>query len=81
MKPARNSNMVALNQKFLKGADGHYYLRDTGADPDDLSASLFGTEKTNDVDINAVFDFQPFKRVEETSTVVKNIREETPNDE
>lgn len=81
MKPTRNSNMVALNQKFLKGADGHYYLRDTGADPNEISASLFGTDKADDADINAAFDFQPFRKVEESPKVVKNIREETPDDE
>lgn len=81
MKPTRNSNMIMLNQKFLKGADGHYYLRDTGSDSNEISASMFGTDKVDDADINAAFDFQPFRRVEESSNVVKNIREETPNDE
>ncbi|KAK8885956.1 hypothetical protein M9Y10_041415 [Tritrichomonas musculus] len=80
MKPTRNSNMVSLNQKFLKGADGHYYLRDMGSDSNEITASMFGTDKTDDVDINAAFDFQPFRRVDESANVVKNIREDTPND-
>lgn len=80
MKPTRNSNMVSLNQKFLKGADGHYYLRDMGSDSNEITASMFGTDKADDVDINAAFDFQPFRRVDESANVVKNIREDTPND-
>ncbi|OHT04369.1 hypothetical protein TRFO_28133 [Tritrichomonas foetus] len=87
MRPNRNSNMIALNQKFLKGADGHYYLRDMTTDPNSIQAvqgSMFG-ENSEDVDINAVLDFQPFKQVSTDDhdirvnpNVVKVHREETP---
>lgn len=88
MKPSRNSNMVSLNQKFLKGVDGHYYLRDMANDPNEMDksngnygSSMFGMDNSEEVDINAAFDFQPFTKVEESINIVKNIREETPHDD
>jgi hypothetical protein len=54
MIPARNSRFLALNQKYLKGADGRYYLRDTAGEPPLASSGskVLGPEQA--------FDFQPF---------------------
>ncbi|OHT03377.1 hypothetical protein TRFO_29243 [Tritrichomonas foetus] len=86
MRPSRNSHMISLNQKFLKGADGHYYLRDIGSESTEKShGNAFGVDNSNNVDINAAFDFQPFTKVEDDdahvhSNVVKILREQTPHD-
>lgn len=79
--------MIALNNKFLRGADGHYYLRDLGAEQGGQgghTSSMFGTENPNDVEINAAFDFQPFQSVDPASVSnpgnvqLMNMREKTP---
>ena len=89
MQTNRNSNMIALNQKFLRGADGHYYLRDMTSDPNSIQAvqgNILGTDNADSVDINATLDFQPFRRENDDSdmrlnpSVVKVIREDTPED-
>jgi hypothetical protein len=57
--PARNSRLLALNQRFLKGNDGKYYLRDIGGDS---NVPIPGTGGTTRISVNAeqAFDFQPF---------------------
>jgi hypothetical protein len=54
MVPARNSRFLALNQKYLKGADGRYYLRDLGGE---ASLSASGSKGLGP---EQAFDFQPF---------------------
>lgn len=86
--PARNSRLLALNQKFLKGADGKYYLRDVGGDPGLVMPSIVGSQ-TQKVAINpeSAFDFQPFQPASpnkqsevEKIQVPANHRAKTPPD-
>lgn len=56
--PARNSRLLALNQKFLRGADGRYYLRDMGDSGLVQAPSITGNG--SNVGAEAAFDFQPF---------------------
>ncbi|OHT17020.1 hypothetical protein TRFO_12715 [Tritrichomonas foetus] len=61
--PARNSRLLALNQKFLKGADGKYYLRDIGSGESGVqtSSNMVGIQsKTSTVNPEQAFDYQPF---------------------
>lgn len=62
--PARNSKLLALNQKFLKGADGKYYLRDinTSDSPSNMqSSNIVGSvSKSASISADQAFDFQPF---------------------
>jgi hypothetical protein len=51
--PARNSRLLALNQKYLKGADGRYYLKDVGVESSAFAANVEGGPEQ-------AFDFQPF---------------------
>ncbi|EAX89153.1 hypothetical protein TVAG_409360 [Trichomonas vaginalis G3] len=58
--PARNSRLLALNQKFLRGADGRYYLRDLGGEQSGITTpNITGQTKTGMNPENAM-DFQPF---------------------
>lgn len=80
LKPARQSRLLALNQRYLKGADGRYYLRDLSTDIP-LDGSLRESQ-----DISATYDFLPFHEVpqqlddEQGSLAAKLNREKTPVD-
>lgn len=50
----RTSKLLALNQKFLKGADGKYYLRDIGEIPNSALSS------SNPITPQQAFDHQQF---------------------
>jgi hypothetical protein len=52
--PARASRLLQLNHRYLKGADGRYYLKDLGPE---AMADLGSKEA---VDADQAFDFQPF---------------------
>ena len=59
--PARNSRLLALNQKFLRGADGRYYLRDMGGEASlVMTPNITGNTK-KEVQADDAFDFQPFQ--------------------
>ena len=60
--PARNSRLLALNQRFLKGNDGKYYIRDVGGDIGIATASPVAGPPGSKVNVIAdqAFDFQPF---------------------
>ena len=60
MLPARNSRLLALNQKFLKGADGKYYLRDISTLDNSHPNILSATSKIINVTAEQAFDYQPF---------------------
>lgn len=78
---SRNSRFLSLNQKFLKGSDGKFYLRDIG---DVLPETSF--DQT--VSSQQALDFQPFLKVphrpevEEPHKVpvLPSIRSKTPPD-
>jgi hypothetical protein len=50
----RNSRFLALNQRYLKGADGRYYLRDMGGE---ASLAVSGSKGLGP---DQALDFQPF---------------------
>jgi hypothetical protein len=81
LRPTRNSNMISLNQRFLRGVDGHYYLRDMGQSGQPAQGpSIFGAEHA---DVAAAMDFQRFQAAEvETATSgtqnLMEVREQTP---
>jgi len=56
--PARNSRLLALNQKFLRGADGRYYLRDVSSELSQNFSSV--PNKNPPLTPDTAFDFQPF---------------------
>lgn len=62
--PARNSKLLALNQKFLKGADGKYYLRDintSDSNSNTQNSNIGGSlSKSSSISPDQAFDFQPF---------------------
>lgn len=61
--PGRNSRLLALNQKFLKGADGKYYLRDIGDSTSETKHMIEGTSTRTEAMTatpEAAFDYQPF---------------------
>jgi hypothetical protein len=60
LMPARGSRLLALNQKYLKGADGRYYIKDIGADPAFGLPNVVGSQSNMEVSIDQAFDFQPF---------------------
>jgi hypothetical protein len=64
LMPARNSRLLALNQKFLKGADGKYYLRDMGSDVTQVTSNVVGSSATVKVSVDQSLDFQPFLPME-----------------
>jgi len=87
--PARNSKMLSLNQKYLRGADGRYYFRDVSQEQNSTQSSntgIFGSEEVEDSTVSAAFDFQPYMpsssmRTKESvgAPSLGNIREQTPN--
>ncbi|KAK8833889.1 hypothetical protein M9Y10_011526 [Tritrichomonas musculus] len=91
--PARNSKLLALNQKFLKGADGKYYLRDINTS--DSSSNMQGTSsnvvgslsKSASISPDQAFDFQPFLPVSSVKEQIGRIsvpsqhRARTPPDQ
>jgi hypothetical protein len=58
--PARSSKLLALNQRFLRGADGRYYLRDIGLDLMQPTGSVVGSSGQPPSAPEEAFDFQPF---------------------
>jgi hypothetical protein len=79
LRPARNSNMIPLNQKFLRGADGRYYLRDMGVTASAQGGpNLFGTDNTDDVEVAAAMDFQRYQVVDQGQTGHHLMRGQTP---
>jgi hypothetical protein len=58
--PARNSRLLALNEKFLKGADGRYYLRDMRSDVTQVTSNVVGSSATVSLSVDQSLDFQPF---------------------
>jgi hypothetical protein len=58
--PGRDSRLLALNQKYLKGADGRYYLKDLGVDTSISVANVVGSQSRTDIAVDQAFDFQPF---------------------
>lgn len=88
--PARNSRLLALNQKFLKGQDGRYYLRDIGTAESSASQNpnLVGAPtRMASVVPEQAFDFQPFvpnsamKEQVERISVPSQHRARTPPDQ
>lgn len=82
--PSRNSRLLTLNQRFLRGADGKYYLRDMSEFTTALSHNATGAD--SDVNPEAAFDHQPFRdrdqvtnnEVCETFAPVSRHRSRTP---
>lgn len=58
--PARNSKLLALNQKFLRGADGRYYLRDMGAEMGGITTPNITGQQRVSLNPDSAMDFQPF---------------------
>lgn len=92
--PARNSRLLALNQRFLKGNDGKYYYRDVGGDISISAASPVAGAPNARANVVAeqAFDFQPFLPVsaikgarydenDERIQVPMEHRAKTPRDE
>ena len=79
VRPGRNSNMMALNQKFCRGDDGKYYLRDIGIEQvsQPTNATVVGSE---DIDASADFEFQRFTGVDTNpgNAQLRQMRELTP---
>lgn len=85
LQVVRNSKMLSLNNRYLRGNDGKYYLRDLGnqgSAPN--NASIFGSENATEADVNGAFDFQPYQAVEDNQheevQMMMPLREQTPND-
>ena len=75
--PARNSRLLALNQKFLRGADGRYYLRDMGTESSlVMTPNITGSQK-KDVQAEEAFDFQPFTPSQAAPRIETNDRPQT----
>ena len=75
--PARNSRLLALNQKFLRGADGRYYLRDMGGESSlVMTPNITGSQK-KDVQADEAFDFQPFTSSQGAPRIETNDRPQT----
>ena len=79
VRPGRNSNMMALNQKFCRGDDGKYYLRDIGIEQvaQPTNATVVGSD---DIDASADFEFQRFTGVDANpgNPQLRQMRELTP---
>ncbi|KAH0787387.1 hypothetical protein GPJ56_008582 [Histomonas meleagridis] len=69
--PARNSRLLALNQKFLKGADGKYYLRDIGNEIENINENV----NEENAAMEQVIDYQPFLP---KNDVINHNRAKTP---
>ena len=75
--PARNSRLLALNQKFLRGADGRYYLRDIGGESSlVMTPNITGNQK-KEVQAEEAFDFQPFTPAQSGPRSESNDRPQT----
>lgn len=82
----RNSKMLIANQKLLKGADGHYYMRDTtqdGSQPPEKAKSAMADSNA----LSQSYDFQRYMPVggskpnEQPPQALNMIREKTPVDQ
>lgn len=77
--PARNSKMLSLNQKFLKGQDGKYYLREmANEDFQNEPKPVFGD--SNSVSAENALDFQPYvpAGIEKTDPLLEKLGGRTP---
>jgi hypothetical protein len=58
--PFGNSRLLALIQKYLKGADGRYYLKDLSGETAGATSIIVGSQSKVEETVERVFDFQPF---------------------
>lgn len=81
--PSKNSKMLSLNARFMKGADGKYYLRDMGSDAQPSHGTIFGNENQKEVNVDAALDYQPYQVIEADQpnmSQLVSLREQTPCD-
>jgi hypothetical protein len=58
--PAKNFRLVALNQKFQKGAEAKYFLRDMGNKVTQVILNVVGSSASVKMSVDQSLDFQPF---------------------
>ena len=75
--PSRQSKLLTLNQKYMKGADGRYYMKEIPTEFVSSTLNSFNDKKIN-LSNDYAFDFQPFLPPQKINNFENKPKSNTP---